>query len=182
MKDTNTLSGLAPNETNGMPPIIMNILCFIVGASVTLALFHFGKLKLPVKETTTAKVETVSIQEYFNLETRCKYLTVKDQVKEAIIHDLIITKKVDTVFMKDLYYHMSDMAINPVKASKIPILSKEMKMDLTYQLDSLCADWLESIPYTMIDYELGRDTAWVQNSDTYKATEETILRLRRKIN
>lgn len=118
--------------------------------------FLFNNYHLRTKE------KTYSVQAYNNLELRMKYLYMENQVKSQILYDLIVDSKLDSSFILSIEHHVPPFILNPRKSEPIPFVNKQV---IGYQLDSICADWYESIAFMFMDAK--HDSAWVLGSEGY---------------
>jgi preprotein translocase subunit YajC len=169
----------------GQPSLltIIIIVVAVVGAGYFLNTRHNKTQKLP------EPAKKVSIYEYHNMEARVAYLEYKNMVKEVIIHDLLLKKgvKIDSAYLLEIGYHVSNFMTSPKKVNPKPVMTPEWKAESAYRLDSLCANWLESIPFMiMMEKEVVKketffhgqetaDSADVLNSETYKTMKVDIL-------
>lgn len=125
-------------------------------------------------------VETVSIHRHNALQLRIKYLFMENQVKNQLLFDLAVEGETDSVFVLSIINHVPEFLLNPTDGNiKVDdIVKKELKELMAFQLDSICADWYESIPFMFIDAE--HDSTWVLNSESYQRTMLIVNDLRNK--
>ena len=154
----------------GIFGIIATILC--VGLVISVLISEFSK-----KNTDEIVIETVSIQKYNELELRNKYLFIENQVKNQLLYDIAVEGEIDSVFVLSISNHIPTFLLNPDDES-VKIDGLVDKQLMAFQLDSICADWYESIPFTIIDTE--HDSTWVLNSDSYQSTMLIVNDIRNK--
>lgn len=150
------------NDFIGLVLIIVGFVCLGV-------LFYF------IQPKTSNTEETVSIHQYNALQHRMEYLVMVNHVKSQILYEFVVNNEVDTAFIESLSNHVTLPLINNEKVNMDDIIDKEL---LSFQLDSICADWYESIPFMFIDAE--HDSTWVQNSESYQSTMALVNELRNK--
>lgn len=141
----------------------------IIGIVVTIVALAFTAYVLVTTDINkNISRETVSIHKYNALELRMKYLFMENQVKNQLLYDLAVDGKSDTAFVLSIQNHISlDFLLNPnTNRSVEDSVKKEHRERMAFHLDSICADWYESIPFMFIDAE--HDSTWVLNSESYQ--------------
>ena len=123
------------------------------------------------------KCDGVSIQKYDNIEKRVTYLYYENAVKDQILYDLIVKHKMDSSFVLSVSKHLPLFIMNSKDKRALPDSLPDKKV-LAYQIDSVCADWYESIAFMFMDAK--HDSAWVLQSESYQRIMETVKPLREK--
>jgi hypothetical protein len=121
--------------------------------------------------------EPVSIQKYNTLEKRMNYLYFENIVKNQILYDLVVTKKLDSSFVFLVSEHVPLFILNSKDKNVLPDSLPDKRL-LALKLNAVCADWYESIPFMFMDAK--HDSAWVLKSDSYKISMEMATKLRTK--
>jgi hypothetical protein len=154
-------------ENTGKLIMGLAVVCFLLFVSYGV-ITHINEKKLG---------QSVSIQKYNTLEKRVDYLYFENIVKNQIIYDLIVTKKIDSAFILSVSEHVPLFILNSKKRILYGYSLPDKRL-LAKKLNSVCADWYESIPFMFMD--LKHDSAWVLKSDTYKSSMEMANKLRNK--
>jgi hypothetical protein len=152
-------------ENTGKLIMGLAVVCFLFFASYSV-ITHANAKKLG---------ETVSIQKYNTLEKRMQYLYIENIVKNQIIYDLVVTKKLDSTFVFSVSQHIPLFVLNSKDKNALPD-SLPDKTILAIRLNSACADWYESIPFMFMDAK--HDSAWVLKSESYKTSIQMARDLR----
>ena len=121
----------------------------------------------------TINKDTVSIQKYKTLEDRVAYLYELNNAKSQILYDVMIEGKLDSAYVLSISNHLPSFVLTN------EVTSTFVDKQLSYQLDSICADWYESIPFMFMDMN-NHDSAWVLNSDSYERSKPIVEELRTK--
>jgi hypothetical protein len=154
-------------EVKDKTGVILGVVALVI--FVALALYYF------VQNYKENKVgEGVSIQKYNTMQKRVDYLYYENIVKNQIIFDLVIKGKLDSSFVLSVANHVPEFIFN----NKVLPDSLPDKNLLALKLNSVYADWLESIPFMFMDMK--HDSAWVLQSDTYKSSMEMVNELRKR--
>ena len=146
----------------------------IIATVLSLALITYVLMSEFSKENTD---ETVSIHQYNALQLRMEYLFMENQVKNQLLYDVVVEGKIDSSFVLSIINHVPEFILNSADES-VKIDDVVDKQLMAFQLDSICADWYESIPFIFIDAE--HDSTWVLNSESYQRTMLIVNDLRNK--
>lgn len=149
----------------------------LIGIIVVLILSSITIFTLVMRQNEMKLGQSVSIQKYNTLEKRMNYLYMENIVKNQIIYDLVVTKKLDSVFVFSVSEHVPLFVLNSKDKNALPDSLPDKRL-LAHKLNSVCADWYESIPFMFMDAK--HDSAWVLKSDSYKVSMEMASKLRNK--
>jgi hypothetical protein len=150
---------------------------YLIGIIAILVVAFISIYTLVMHQNEKKLGQSVSIQKYNTLEKRVEYLYFENIVKNQIIYDLVVTKKLDSVFVFSVSEHVPLFILNSKDKNALPDSLPDKKL-LALKLNSVCADWYESIPFMFMDMK--HDSAWVLKSDSYKTSMEMVDKLRNK--